>query len=114
MAGALGAGGLPLPTFDPATRLAWVSEERVAAELARATSETSYDRQIRRELVALVATCWGWMLLGTSALLWSAHTSSADAATMVWVSAFVIGYGGTYFTIIVYFVRRSERGDFDH
>lgn len=99
--------------FDPTTRLAWVSTERMASELARSTTEDSYDRLLRRELVTLVAICWGWMLLGTFLLLWTAHTTDVEAANKAWALAFGVGYGGTYFSILVYFVRRSERGDFD-
>lgn len=99
--------------FDPTTRLAWVSKERMDSELARSTTEGSYDRMVRRELVALLVICWGWMLLGTFSILWSAHTTDVEAALRARVVAFGVGFGGTYFTILTYFVRRSERGDFD-
>ena len=82
------------------------------SEHERAEAAEKYDRQIRRETVALVVVCWGWILLGSWCLALSVRTPDMLTSQILERVGPGVGFGGIYFTVVAWFVRRSERGDF--
>jgi hypothetical protein len=105
----------PLESFtlppDMATPLLRISEERQAAEVRRAAALARHVRRLRRGLVGVLLICWVWMLLGALCLGWALHATDAAEAEMAWSLGFGVGYGGSFFTLIAWYVRGAERGD---
>jgi hypothetical protein len=96
---------------DAAAPLLCISDERQAAELRRAAALARYGRRLRRELVGVLLICWRWMLLGALCLAWAVHATDAAEAEMAWSLGFGVGYGGSFFTLVAWYVRGAERGD---
>jgi hypothetical protein len=100
----------PLPSVPG--MLLRIPEERLRSEGERADAAEKYDRQVRRETIALVVICWGWILLGAWCLALSVRTPDMMMSQILERVGPGIGFGGIYFTVVAWFVRRSERGDF--
>lgn len=107
--------GTEQPPAAPKTEslpLLTISEERRRSESERAEAAEKWERQLRRETIALVAICWGWILLGSWCLALSVRTTNMTTSAILERVGPGVGLGGIYFTVLAWFVRRSERGDF--
>ena len=89
-----------------------IPEERMRSESDRAQAAEKWERQMRRETIAIVVICWGWILLGSWCLALSVRTTNMEASAILERVGPGVGLGGIYFTVLAWFVRRSERGDF--
>jgi hypothetical protein len=89
-----------------------IPEERRQSERECAEAAERYDRQTRRETIVLVAVCWGWVLLGSWCLALSVRTPDMMISQILERVGPAVGFGGIYFTVLGWLVRRSERGDF--
>ncbi len=96
----------------PLTPLLVIPEERRARELRRAQErellEGSSGRPVWICLLILVA----WQLIGAALMLASFNVSQRRIADVLFSASFAVGYGGAFFSLIAYYVRGRDRGDF--
>jgi hypothetical protein len=95
-------------SFEP---LLTLSPERLAAESARAAEIDAGERAVRRELVGVLLVCWAWIGAGTVCIAWALHATSSTTGTIAMALGLGVGYGGSFFTLVAYYVRGAERGD---
>ena len=88
-----------------------IPEWRRELEARRAAEIAEGEERARRELPLLLAACWGWNLLGAACFGWAARIDDGFQGVAWMLTGFAIGYGGSFFTIIAYYVRRAERGE---
>ncbi|HEX6643263.1 MAG TPA: hypothetical protein VF037_01215 [Gemmatimonadales bacterium] len=88
-----------------------IPKVRIEAEARRAAEIAAGEERARRQLPLLLAACWGWNLLGAVCFGWAAHIDDGFLGDTWMLTGFALGYGGSLFTVIAYYVRRAERGE---
>jgi len=85
--------------------------ERQQAELRRAQEREASERLQIRPILVILAVCFLWQLAGAGLMLASAHTTDVRIGNALFAAAFAVGYGGAFFSLVVFYVRGQERGD---
>jgi hypothetical protein len=88
-----------------------IPEERQQRELKQAQDREASERQRVRTLVIPLAIFAFWQLLGALFMLMSAHANDEKVGQAYFAAAFAVGYGGAFFSLMVYYVRGRERDD---
>lgn len=91
-------------------------EERTERELREITKrhlEESRlaDRDRRWDLARTCLQCFAWAGIGIFGILWSAHTTSLSWGRISFFSGVLVGNAGIIFTILSYWRRGEQRGD---
>lgn len=81
--------------------LVQISEERQQQELRRAIDRATIDRRSGRRFRLLALACLGWLLLGFALLGLAFHLTDPDRAQAALLAAFLVGYGGPAWTVII-------------
>lgn len=85
--------------------------ERQQRELAHARKREELEQIGVRRVVALLAICAGWQLAGAGLMLLSARVADEKMGRALFAGAFAVGYGGAFFSLMVYYVNGRDRGD---
>lgn len=88
-----------------------IPEERQRSELARARLQEQLERTAGRTVLTILAICTGWQLAGAGLMLLSARVTDGIIGQALFATSFAVGYGGAFFTLVYYYVRGQERGD---
>lgn len=88
-----------------------IPEERQRSELERARLREDLERTGGRTGLTVFAIWAGWQLAGVALMLLSARVADPLAGQALFATAFAVGYGGAFFTLVYYYVRGQERGD---
>lgn len=93
----------------PHTPLLDLPAERRHGEADRAAALEAEQRRNRREAWIVLGICWCWIVLALPLLFWSLHARDADRGAIAFWAAMGLGYGGSTFTLVVYYFQRAER-----
>jgi hypothetical protein len=83
------------------------------AEIAERNRELAEraDADKRRDVVLTALRCVGWMLLGAFPLAWSFHTTDPVLGRGAFAAGIGIANGGIIFTLLHFYRRGEQRGD---
>jgi hypothetical protein len=87
--------------------------ERIAMEIRRAEAIRQSHRAHQRFLLKGLAVCFLWTLAGLVLLGLSFHLTNLAYAELCFYLSFAVGYGGMFFTVVGFYVRGRELGEFD-
>jgi hypothetical protein len=88
--------------------LVQISEERQQQELRRAIDLAAGERRSARRFRLLALACLGWLLLGFVLLGLAFHLADPDRGQAALLAAFLVGYGGPAWTVILAHWHFSE------
>lgn len=88
-----------------------IPEERQRSEVERARLREELGRTAGRTGLTILAICAAWQLAGAGLMLLSARVTDETAGQALFATAFAVGYGGAFFTLVYYYVRGQERGE---
>lgn len=88
-----------------------IPEERQRSEVERARLREELERAAGRAGLTILAICAVWQIAGAGLMLLSARLTDANAGQALFATAFAVGYGGAFFTLVYYDVRGKERGE---
>ena len=84
-----------------ATPLIQISEERQQQELRRAIASGAAERRRAWRFHVIALLCLAWLLLGFALLGLAFHLTDGDQVRAAFLLAFLIGYGGPVWTLII-------------
>lgn len=88
-----------------------ISDSQREAECARAEVLAAAERAVWRERLWLLLAVVGWQVLGLGVMVWAQASRDGTRAAALWALGPAVGYVGAALTLLVYYVRLSERGD---
>ena len=97
------------PTRPPARPSLQALRAEMAARNRRLAEEADGDK--RRDVVLTAVRCLGWMAAGVVCLLWSFHTTDMAYGRAAFFAGLGIGNGGIIFTLLGFYRRGEQRGD---
>lgn len=96
----------------PITPLVVIPEERRARELRRAQEREFLEGSSSRPVWICLLLLAAWQLIGAAFMLASFNVVEPRIAEVLFSASFAVGYGGAFFSLIAYYVRCRDRGDF--
>jgi len=88
-----------------------LSEPRLRQELANAEMARLQERAWRRFLLSGFLAAVGWVFIGAVIMAASFHTTDPVQGDILFKLSLAVGYGGAFFTILAFYVRGAERGE---
>jgi len=80
-------------------------------QASRAEESRRANSDLRRDLIRTAAICWGWALLGSAFIMWSAHTTSERLGWVSFYFGCVVFVAGQCWTLLAAYRRGEQRGD---
>ncbi len=88
-----------------------ISPEQRAQEMRRAEQTEGDARAWRRQLRLPALMVFAWQVIGLVCILASARTPSVRIGTLLASLGLVLGYGGSFFSVVMWYRAAAERGD---